>query len=339
MNTFFNTIRKTNIYLQIIILACAVLIVWSCNKDKIIDNPSNTISKIPTSGIVYIYDGCVWAMNTDGSNKTKLTSDNGFLYSISSSSNGSKFIFYQKFVGLVLLDENGEKVINASNSDDFAAITWSRNDKLYFSKILRNSNDNSAIGIYIFSMNDDGSEITQITPYYTSPDLITDHDPEDDEPSLSPDNSSLLFTTQRSGNAGVLAKMNLLTGSISFLTYAGGLNTSHTMGLYAVSNPSFSPDGLQIVIDGYIDNTLPTAEQDRSQIFIMNADGSSQYSLTHKTTENCHFPSWSPDGKYIVYENDSIGFTEPKICIMNADGSNEKILAYGSNPCFIGQPR
>lgn len=320
------------------ILGCAIVIVCSCSKDNTTD-PSNTISKFPTSGIVYIYDGCVWAMNTDGSNKTKLTSDNGFLYSISSSHNGSKFIFYQKFVGIVLLDKTGEKVIVNSNTDDFGAITWSENDKLYFSKILRNSTDNSAIGKYIFSMNDDGSAITQITPYYTMPELITSHDPEDDAPSLSPDNSTLIFTTQRSGNAAVLAKMNLSTGSISYLTYAAGLNTSNTMGLFSVSSPSFSPDGLKIIIDGYTDNTLPLAEQERSQIFIMNADGSSQYSLTHKTTENCLFPAWSPDGKYIVYENDSIGFTEPKICIMKADGSNEKILGYGSYPCFIGQPR
>lgn len=46
------------------------------------------------------------------------------------------------------------------------------------------------------------------------------------------------------------------------------------------------------------------------------------------STENCAFPSYSPDGKYIVFS--SIGNGNSDIYIMNADGSNAKRLTQTS---------
>ncbi|HKI45353.1 MAG TPA: DPP IV N-terminal domain-containing protein [Balneolales bacterium] len=64
------------------------------------------------------------------------------------------------------------------------------------------------------------------------------------------------------------------------------------------------------------------------QIFTMNADGSHRKQLTHFPSDGgAGEPSWSPDGKQIVFANYTGATTlGPYLYVMNADGSNMRPL-------------
>ena len=61
----------------------------------------------------------------------------------------------------------------------------------------------------------------------------------------------------------------------------------------------------------------------------MNANGSENTQVTHSETRK-NGPSWSPDGKQMVFiiapTRDTPGPRRPKLGIMNADGTNERVL-------------
>jgi Tol biopolymer transport system component len=88
--------------------------------------------------------------------------------------------------------------------------------------------------------------------------------------------------------------------------------------------PAYSPDGTKIV--------YASTQSGRSQIWVMNADGTDQTELSFDTDPkgpDANFPSFSPDGKKIVF---LCGFETQygNICSMNADGTDRTQLT--SNP-------
>ncbi len=93
--------------------------------------------------------------------------------------------------------------------------------------------------------------------------------------------------------------------------------------------PSYSPDGTQIAFRGDLDLAEPTGDE---ELFVMNADGTDVRQLT----SNADFdsaPSWSPDGKRILFERAPAGtFTqgteaqEKDIYVMRADGTHVRRL-------------
>ena len=74
----------------------------------------------------------------------------------------------------------------------------------------------------------------------------------------------------------------------------------------------------------------------KSQIYVMNADGSNQTRLTGPTASN-YYPAFSPDGTRIAFTSDRDGNSQ--IYVMNADGSNQTRLrrvttGYAVEPAF-----
>jgi Tol biopolymer transport system component len=64
--------------------------------------------------------------------------------------------------------------------------------------------------------------------------------------------------------------------------------------------PRFSPDGRKIV---YV-----SSEADgKGDIWLMNPDGSDKTRLTERDDMYDYFPSWSPDGKYVVFCSSQVG--------------------------------
>jgi TolB protein len=90
------------------------------------------------------------------------------------------------------------------------------------------------------------------------------------------------------------------------------------------SDPQWTSDGKKIV---YV-----SSENERAEIFIMNSDGSKQTRLT-KAEYWDGSPEVTPDGKYILFHSRRSDMMESGICMMNLDGSNQKVLSkVGSRP-------
>jgi TolB protein len=81
--------------------------------------------------------------------------------------------------------------------------------------------------------------------------------------------------------------------------------------------PTLSPDGTRIAFGS---NRLG----DVMAIYLMNPDGSRQTRITDNQFSS-YRPSWSPDGKRIVYA----GFETGELFLMNADGSGQARLTSG----------
>jgi len=87
-------------------------------------------------------------------------------------------------------------------------------------------------------------------------------------------------------------------------------------------DPDWSPDGRTIVFTSHTITDKHT-NATSAEIYVMNADGTGTPTrLTHNTWEE-RAPSWSPDGKSIVFSCRREDGPDFEICVMNADGSGE----------------
>jgi WD40 repeat protein len=93
--------------------------------------------------------------------------------------------------------------------------------------------------------------------------------------------------------------------------------------------PSYSPDGTQIAFRGDLDLAEPSGDE---ELYVMNSDGTNVRQLT-RNADFDSAPSWSPDGKRILFERALAGtFTpgveaqEKDVYVMRADGSHVRRL-------------
>ena len=122
-------------------------------------------------------------------------------------------------------------------------------------------------------------------------------------PSWAPDSRSLAYTTYRPNPDIFVSRI-----------YEGVLQNP-TKGVGTNYVPVFSPDGKQIA--------FMSARDGNPEIYVMNADGSSQTRLTTDPASDIS-PSWSPDGKQIAFASDRDGSYE--IYVMDADGTGQRRL-------------
>jgi Tol biopolymer transport system component len=157
-------------------------------------------------------------------------------------------------------------------------------------------NDNAAVAA-IFTMNADGSDLTQLT-HKSTPTSSEDHGPQ-----WSPNSKKIAFTrintTARPKNGTAIEVMNADGSNIQRLT---AFRTG-------AGNPHWSPSGKRIVF-----NTSP-APFISANLFTMRPDGTHRVAITHYTggTLQAFADAWSPDGRQIVYRRLAFSGTDTEV--------------------------
>ncbi len=154
---------------------------------------------------------------------------------------------------------------------------------------------------------------------------LTNNRHDDWSPSWSPDGKRIALVSDRDGHPDVIP--GWFTSEIYVMDNDGGNQQKLTNNPSDDRDPSWSPDGKQIVFQSDRDN-----DRDHNiEIYVMDADGSNQQNLTNNPTADYN-PSWSPDGKRIAFSSvreghfrNNFGLTE-EIYVMDADGGNQRKL-------------
>ena len=263
---------------------------------------SDTIRVTP--GELVLRNGAISVMASDGSGLTPLTSPaNPADQWPKWSPNRAKIAFSRQVMGdsqqIFIMNADGSGLVDVS---DHLALTdhwpsWAPNsDQLVFAS-------SRAGALAIFTMNSDGTNISQVTDTVCACDL----------PSWSPDGTRLVYSGNRDGN------YSLYTSNVD-----GSNERRVTSGARLDNEARYSPDGTRLVFCR-LDSGLQS-------IWVVNVDGSGLKMLSNVGAPQ--YPTWSPDGSRIVFSASPAGNRE--LFMMNADGTNVHPLTAGNS--FFDQP-
>lgn len=144
--------------------------------------------------------------------------------------------------------------------------------------------------------------------------LLINDTGDDADPQWSPDGTSLLFRSSRSGH-WELYRGDVNGAEAKLLTFHPG-NDALSPHEYGGEGPAhWSPDGRRVTWM----RKFPGRGYD---VWVMDADGSDAENLTEAHAGNDAYPSFSPDGKWIAFDSDRDQANE--IYLMGADGSDPR---------------
>lgn len=211
------------------------------------------------------------------------------------SPDGRKIVFQSNMNGnrdIYVMNVNGTNLVQLTTSTGMDMMpSWSPDGtKIAF---VSNRDERSQVqdlegNTEVYIMNADGTDQRN----------VSNHPGRDIHPNWSADSRHIIFNSTRANTNSVMThqfedfdlyETNVVTGSIKRITNDRMTDT------YA----SFSPDGTKIVSRRVI-------EEDNSEIFLMNRNGSEAVNITN-TPAFDGWPTWSPDGKYLLFSSDRSG--------------------------------
>ncbi len=211
----------------------------------------------------------IWVVNLDGSSATPLTS----------------------------LTTSGAIAQDPIFSPDGSQIAFESSGSLN-GKDATNANDTGNVWV----TNSDGRNTTALT-------RITVQDANSSVPVFSPDGGTIAFESRRALDGSDNANTNT-TANIWSMN-SDGSNATPLTQITAIAAdsvaPVFSPDGTKILFASgrALDGSDAANTAGRSNIWLMNTDGSSATPLTSLTAAmGSGDPVWSPDGTKVAYDSD-----------------------------------
>ncbi len=250
----------------------------------------------------YAGGGDIYAINPDGSDLTRLTT-NG-TSGAPSWSPDKRRIAYVSDGNIFVMNADGSSQTALTSTGRDASPAWSPNgNRIVFARSSNNRYD-------IYVMNSDGSGVTNLTNNPTSQDIA---------PTWTPD-GRIVFSSDRIPPQGPVVAIFVID---LFVMNSDGSNVVLLIDSLNAFGADIAPDGSRLAFNNRGND--PGSEN----LFVANADGSNETKIGRG-----YGPAWSPDSSRLAFAIDTLdqrGFLST-LYISNPDGSGLTKVHAGSNP-------
>ena len=156
------------------------------------------------------------------------------------------------------------------------------------------------------------SDIFIINTDGTNQRQLTNRTGRDSMPDVSPDGSTIVFSSNRYSAYEILS-MDINGDNIQRLTNS----------TYSDALPEFSPDGTKILFNRQY-------SYDNFEVMVMDTDGGNVFRLTDNSTAEA-YATWMPDGRIVYTSSNTAGSDVEHIYSVNSDGSNLQEIPFTSD--------